>query len=67
MSDRWCLASDDDGHYYVIPLDLKEKFETDMTSAYASDDFSGVDWVDQYRTSGSIYCFSFTDPRPEAP
>jgi hypothetical protein len=60
---RWCFASDDDGHDYLIPVELREKFKADMEKAYSSDDFSGVDWVDQYRTGCHINCYSFADPK----
>lgn len=62
MSERWCFLSDDDGHDYLVPLRLRAKFQKDMEQAYSTDDFSCVDWVDQYRTGCHIGCYSFTDP-----
>lgn len=58
---KYCFARDNDGHNYLIPLHLKEKFNTDIEKAYGSNDFSVVDWVDEYRC-GSITGYSFENP-----
>lgn len=63
-TQRFCFRSDDDGHDYLIPADLRTAFDADMAAAYASDDFSGVDWVDQYRC-GPPEAYTFSDPRRE--
>jgi hypothetical protein len=62
MTQRWCFRSDDDGHYYLIPLELAKKFSSDMNKAYETDDFGIVDWVDEYRCSYHTSCYSFTNP-----
>lgn len=58
---KYCFAHDDDGHNYLIPLSLKERFYHDMEKAYGLDDFSIVDWVDEYRC-GSVTGYSFENP-----
>lgn len=60
---RWCFREDDDGHDYLIPLELTEKFRVDMEVAYETDDFSIVDWADEYRCECWIGCYSFSNPQ----
>lgn len=61
MIKRFCFAHDDDGHSYLIPLTLREKFNKDMEHAYSTDDFGCVDWVDEYRC-GNETGYSFLSP-----
>ena len=61
MTQRWCFRSDDDGHDYLIPVELERKFSSDMEKAYETDDFSIVDWIDEYRCCHPSAYF-FTNP-----
>jgi hypothetical protein len=60
---RYCFLSDDDGHDYMVPLELRDKFQKDMEEAYRIEDFGIVDWVDEYRCGYHPSCYSFTDPK----
>jgi hypothetical protein len=59
---RYCFMSDDDGHKYLIPLELRTKFLEDMEKAYRTDDFRCVAWVDEHRCIHPSR-YSFTDPK----
>jgi len=62
MGKRWCFVHDNDGHLYLIPWGLKDKFYKDMETAYDTDDFTDVDWVDKYRSSFPVSSYSFFGP-----
>lgn len=50
---RVYLTSDDDGHNYIIPFELKEDFETIMEKGYDTDDFDEFEEkFGQYATGG---------------
>ncbi len=61
MSDRWCFKRDDDGHDYLIPLDMVEEFDKLL---YETDDHyeSFINKFDEMRI-GYPSGYSFTDPR----
>ena len=61
---RWCFRKDDDGHNYLIPAEMGQKFRDDMEVAYVTDDFGGVEWVDQY-CCDSPEGFTFTAPEAQ--
>ena len=61
MQPRWCFCKDDDGHWFLLPIELRAKFMADMKEAYSSDDFSGVAWVDEYRSNDPRF-YSFEHP-----
>lgn len=56
MNERFQLVSDDDGHWYIVPLTLVNEF-------YAADDDTLNAKFDEYRTGGSPALYSFTDPQ----
>lgn len=37
MSEEYCFRSDDDGHWYIIPLSMKERFDELL---YADDEYA---------------------------
>jgi hypothetical protein len=62
--ERWCFAKDDDGHDFLIPAKLKEKFDKDMEEAYVTGNFGLVDWTSEYRCCHPSW-YTFTDPKGE--
>lgn len=50
---EYCLAQDEDSHWYFIPLRMKGRFEALCAKAYASDDYDDFnDAFEEYRVSG---------------
>lgn len=39
MSEEWIFTTDDDGHWYMIPPDYKDRFEQ-LIDEYRYDDFN---------------------------
>ena len=61
---RFCFMRDDDGHVYLIPAHLKEKFMRIEEDAYLQRDFTKfIDQFNQYRVGWSESAYSFTDPK----
>lgn len=61
---RFVMMKDDDSHLYIIPLELKEKFESMEEEANKNDDHEDFcNMFDQYRTSMHMSNYSFTDPK----
>lgn len=40
---RYCLKQDEDSHWYLVPADSAEDFETERDKAYASDFFDNFE------------------------
>ena len=63
---RFRFMEDDDGHVYLIPAELREKFLEMEEDGYTTGDFNKfIDTFDQYRKGYSISVYSFTDPQED--
>lgn len=65
---RFRFMTDDDGHVYLIPADMREKFLEMEEDVYLTVlDQGGVEkfieTFDQYRVGSSVSAYSFTDPQ----
>lgn len=61
---RFCFVKDEDSHLYLLPLELKDKFEKVCEESYQSDEFDEFENLfSQYRQGSNISSFSFSDPK----
>jgi len=60
---RYVFVGDDDCHDYLIPVEMKEQFETWLEAGPYWEDYEGEDF-NLYRIDG-LREFSFTDPRSD--
>ena len=65
MSDRrYCYRTDDDGHEYLVPVDVVDEFEAHLREIYEEEAWDLIDKVNQYRIDG-IHMYTFTDPQED--
>lgn len=57
---RYCLVSDDDGHWYVCPLDKRTLFQS-MVDNQDHDGIMDADWLDP--VGGNPSYINFLDPQ----
>lgn len=58
---RWRFASDEDGHHYLIPVELKEEFDEWLENVYGGKNWKGTDF-NSYICSIHTDNYSFTNP-----
>ncbi len=79
MEQRFCFVSDDDGHKYLIPVELREEFNNELDwlnehqmdcvsssmagKTYGEREDAFIRKFHQYMTGISIYNYTFTDPK----
>jgi hypothetical protein len=62
---RWCFRRDDDGHNYLIPVELQKDFNMMLNEAFRSDDHDAFnEKFNQYQRDHWT-SFTFTDPRDD--
>ena len=62
MTQRWCFKQDDDGHNFLIPVELSSKFSEMLVSAINEEDYAEFNnTFDQYGCD-SFLNFSFENP-----
>jgi hypothetical protein len=65
VKKRWRFASDNDGHHYCIPADMGKRFD-ELLAKGDEDEFEAFnDEFEEYRASGSVELFTFTDPKED--
>lgn len=53
MNNKWTFRKDDDGHWFLLPEPLVDKFEEMFQQAVESDDYGDFsDMFDKYQTDG---------------
>ena len=60
IEPRYCLVNDDDGHWYVCPLDKRTVFQS-MVDDQDHDGIMDADWLDP--VGGNPSYINFLDPR----
>lgn len=55
--DMWCLTSDDDGHWYVIPVTMQDEFGEYLAKVYHGGDPEPPTWARQVGGSPSLVHF----------
>lgn len=64
-TNEFCLVKDEDSHWYVIPLELKDRFEHVSEVSYANDVFDVFEKeFNKYRSNGP-HTLIFSNPREE--
>lgn len=62
MTQRWCFKQDDDGHNFLIPVELSSKFSEMLVSAINEEDYAEFNNAfDQY-SCDSFLNYSFENP-----
>jgi hypothetical protein len=60
---KFCFVKDDDSHLYLIPLDLKSKFDELCSLAYETDEFDDFESLfKKYMKGTGLSNFSFENP-----
>lgn len=59
---RYCFEKDNDGHTYLIPFDMKDKFHGLL---YGEDEDTFIKEFDHMRINMHFSNYSFIDPRKE--
>lgn len=62
---RFCLEQDEDSHWYLIPVEMKEMFSRMCEKAYADDEYGAFnDSFEEMRINGPQN-LTFADPKEE--
>lgn len=60
---KFCFVKDEDSHLYLIPLELKSKFEELCSLSYKNDEFDDFESLFvKYMKGTSLSNFSFENP-----
>lgn len=60
---RFCLLQDDDCHWYLVPVELKPKFQSMADNARVQEDFERFDdEFGKFRCGGGPSNYSFENP-----
>ena len=63
MTQRWCFKQDDDGHNFLIPVEVSSKFSEMLVSAIDEEDYAEFNnTFDQYSCDSFL---NFTFEKPE--
>lgn len=53
MNNKWTFRKDDDGHWFLLPEGLVDKFEAMFAEAQLADDYGDFcDMFNKYQTDG---------------
>ncbi len=48
------ITSDDNGHEYIVPIELAQEFHKTLEQCTEDDDYDAMDKFDKYRTGRSV-------------
>lgn len=62
MTQRWCFKQDDDGHNFLIPVELSSKFSEMLVSAIDEGDYAEFNNMFDEYVCDSFLNYSFENP-----